>query len=369
MFGFIKKVRQEKAKREALEIGHRAVENFNDALSRWRELSLESRRAMVDNDFAERLLSLDLDSGLCFETVAEIEALACIKNWIEGEERYHHDFAQMVDADAMQCLAVIGAEAEAGGHIQRNINEVTAEIEQDLDISIAEALMRRGETPRRHGRRKLAERSVQEFGYLESLTLLELMAEAREMASSEPVLSSMTPFMRRFYDIAFFEHGISAEERSAALATAQAFEADIVASLSDNDEGLTAFLEAVEHHKEHGRVTGIGSLHWKMEDEGVPADELIAYIARVEHAPLLPDYLSMLDADVIAQIRNALLGDIVAARQAVGQNSTEALVALVESNDPSIELLLESGEIHLLKNWTSNQEQAQQLVSQLLRLR
>jgi hypothetical protein len=365
MFGFGKKARQEKAKREALEIGERAVGNFNDALSRWRELSLESRRTMIDNDFAERLLSLEVEGGLCFETAAEIDGLACMKNWIEGTAQYRQEFAQIVDDEAMQCLAAIGVEAEAENHLERHIDEVTAELEQDIDVSITEATQRRGETVRRAGRRNLAERSVDEFGYLESLNVMELMVEARSMAKSEPSRSSMVAFMRRFYEIAFHEHGISEEERHAALSTAQAFEADIVASHDENDEGLAIFLEAVKLDKERGKRTGFGSLHWKMEDEGVSVGDLIAYIARVENASLLPDYLGMMDGGVISEIRAELLHDIVVARQSDGASTIEILGGLVEASDPVVIMLLEPFEVQALQNWRSHREQAEQVIEKL----
>ncbi len=44
MFDFIKKRRNEKMKREAVEIGNRIIENFNTALWRWREERMETRR-------------------------------------------------------------------------------------------------------------------------------------------------------------------------------------------------------------------------------------------------------------------------------------------------------------------------------------
>ncbi len=365
MFGFGKKAGQEKAKREALAIGERAVENFNDALSRWRELSLESRRTMIDNDFAESLLSLEPEGGLCFETAAEIDGLACMKSWIERTTQYRQEFAKIVDDEAMRCLAVIGVEAEAESHLERHINEVTAELEQDIDVSITEATQRMGETVRRAGRRNLAERSVKEFGYLESLNVMELMVEARGMANSDPSHSSMVAFMRRFYEIAFHEHGISEEERHAALSTAQAFEADVIASLSDNRESLTAFYEAVEFDKERGRRTGIGSLHWKMEDEGVSAGDLIAYIARVENASLLPDYLGMMDGDVISEIRAELLHEIVVARQPDGVSTIEILGSIVEASDPVVMMLLEPFEVQALQNWRPHREQAEQVIEKL----
>jgi hypothetical protein len=197
------------------------------------------------------------------------------------------------------------------------------------------------------------------------LNIVELMAEARSMAKSEPSHSSMVAFMRRFYEIAFHEHGISEEERHAALSTAQAIEADIMASLSDNHEGLTAFSEAVELDKERGRSTGIGSLHWKMEDEGVSAGDLIAYIARVENASLLPDYLGMLDRDVIGEIRVALLREIVLARQSDDISTIEVLGSFAEANDPAVMMLLEPFEAQALRNWSLDRERAQQVVDKL----
>ena len=366
MFDFGKKARQEKVKREALEIGARAVENFNQSLTNWRNLSLESRRTMIDNDFAVRLVSLDLIGELSFETVAEIEGLACMKNWIEGIPQYRDEFANFVDEEAIKCLSVIGVEAETNGHIQLQIDEVTAELERDIDLAITEAVKRREEEPRRTGDRNLAERSVAEFGYLESLTVMELMIEARDMANSDPMRSSLVAFMRRFYEIAFFEHGLTNEERNAALSTAQALEADIIASHEDNDDALATFMEAVSLDKQRGRLTGVGSLHWKMEDECVSAGELIAYIARAENATLLPEYLGMLDGDVIAEIRQALLREIVLARQNNGESALEILGPLATDHNPTLAILFEPAEALALRHWNVDRERAQQIVDNLI---
>ena len=366
MFGFGKKARHESAKREVLAIGERAANNFNDALSRWRELALESRRTMIDNEFAERLLTLEPTDGLCFETMAEIEALACMKNWIDGAEQYRGEFALIVDKETVQCLAEIGIKADADSHIERNIDEVTSEIEQDIDIVIDEAVYRRGEVSKRSGRRELAKRSLQHYGYLESLTVMELMIEARSMASSEPTHSSMSAFMQRFYEIAFHGHGLSDQEREAAFSTAQSFEADIVASLLESHEALANFQEAVSLDKDRGRRVGVGSLHWKMEEEGVSAGELIAYIARVENAALLPGYLGILDPEVISEIRHALLGEMIAARNAGNDSAIEVIVGLVEVHDPALAILLNAHEAHALRNWNVDPNRAQEVINQLL---
>jgi hypothetical protein len=119
--------------------------------------------------------------------------------------------------------------------------------------------------------------------------------------------------------------------------------------------------------KERGRRVGVGSLHWKMEDEGVSAGELIAYIARVENAALLPDYLGILDSGVISEIRHALLREMITARSAGTRSALDVLSGLAEAHDPALAILLNVHEAHSLRNSSFDPARAQEVLDQLLR--
>ena len=146
MFGFRKR-KNDLAKQEALEIGNRLVERFNLTLSTCRENDLEARRTMLDQMFAERLTGLEPTDELSFEMLAEIEALALTKNWFEQADKYADEFMSLLSEDDVDCIRVIGIEENVRGHVWRNIEEVSALLEEDLNRTILEALERRGETP------------------------------------------------------------------------------------------------------------------------------------------------------------------------------------------------------------------------------
>ena len=146
VFGFGKR-RKEAAKQEVLEIGNALVERINATLTHWRENGLEARRTIMENFFLERLVSLEPTDELSFEMVAEIEALALTKNWVEGAEQYAAEFMDMLSEDDIECIGVIGIEDDVKSHVWRNIQEVSDLLDEDVNRAIVEAVERRGETP------------------------------------------------------------------------------------------------------------------------------------------------------------------------------------------------------------------------------
>ena len=146
MFGFGKR-KKEAAKREALEIGNALVERINATLAYWRENGLENRRSMTENFFLERLVALEPTEELSFEMLAEIEALALTKNWVEGADEYAAEFMNMLSEDDIECISILGIEDEVRNHVWRHIQEVSDLLDEDVNRAIVEAVERRGETP------------------------------------------------------------------------------------------------------------------------------------------------------------------------------------------------------------------------------
>ena len=146
MFGFGKR-KKETAKQEAIELGNQLVERINATLLNWRKNALETRRTMVDQMFAERLTELEPTDDLSYEMLAEIEALALTKNWVEHADEYADEFMQMLGDEDIECVRLVGVEKELEGHIWRNIQEVSDLLDEDVNRTVAEALHRRGETP------------------------------------------------------------------------------------------------------------------------------------------------------------------------------------------------------------------------------
>lgn len=365
MFGFGKQRRQEKAKRELLEIGGRVVGIVDEALEQWRATSLEMRRSMLDETFVERIVSLEPTDGLSFETVAEIEALALMKNWVEGASDHKVEFVQLLDRDTLDCLSTLGIGAEVDSHLDRHLGEVNVELEDDLDRTITEAVRCRGEITTRAGDRGLFNRCLLDVPFLDSLTLSETLDYMESALATDPTAEKAVGVMRRLYDLAFFEHRLSDEERHLALSMAGAVEADIDTALQDNAEGLASFRQAVAHHKERARHCGVGSLQWKLEEQAVPASELIEFVAREEHADLLPAFLEMLEPSIISEIRREVLKALVAARAHQGSSATQILSGMAITPYAALTILLDPDEVRVLREIDQDRPGAERLVSQL----
>lgn len=145
MFDFIKKRRNEKMKRKAVEIGNRIIENFNAALWRWREEKMEARRELMSTFFDERIMVVECVDGLSFSEMADLEALALLKNWDEKRDEYAAEAMLYLDDETVEGLDVLGVGDEARNTIYRFINEVSEALEKDIDQTIQQAKVRRGE--------------------------------------------------------------------------------------------------------------------------------------------------------------------------------------------------------------------------------
>jgi hypothetical protein len=131
------------AKQEAAEIGTRHVELFNAALEEWRATSLDMRRTMLEDMFAERLVELwSEDVAIGFEETAQIEGLALMTNWVENTPKYAGEFMDRLSQETIDVLEAFGAGDEAAKHVNRHLDEVRRMLELEIDRTIAEAVSR-----------------------------------------------------------------------------------------------------------------------------------------------------------------------------------------------------------------------------------
>ena len=361
MFGFGKRRRQEKANQEALAIGEQVTERVNAALSEWREASLEIRRALLDESYAERIVALQPTDELSFETLAEIEALALMKNWLETASDYGVEFVQRLDRDTLDCIAALEMGKEVQAHLDLHIGEVSQRLEIDLNLAITEALQRRGEIATNIGHRNFIERCSRDAPFVDSLNLHETVAYVSTLLGGEST-KKVIAAMQRLYDIAFFQHGLPDEKRSAALSLAGGLEADLEAALGDNPEGLDAFQEAVSYQKERARHCGCGSLYWVMEEQNIPAESIIQFIAQDQYKDLLPAYLEMMEPDAIVQIRRVLVPELIRARCRDGESSIRVLHNLAVAGDRTLEMLFDPADIKILLNADADPAAAEEIV-------
>lgn len=145
MFDFIKKRRSEKMKREAVDVGNRIIEDFNAALWRWRKERMETRRELMSTSFDERIMVVECVDGLSFSEMADLEALALLKNWDEKRDEYASEAMLYLDDETVEGLDILGVGDDARKTIYRFINEVSEALEKDIDQTIEQAKARRGE--------------------------------------------------------------------------------------------------------------------------------------------------------------------------------------------------------------------------------
>lgn len=146
MFGFLKRRQQEKAKAEVLRIGSEAVATFNTTLEKWLAVQ-DARRTMLEDMFLEELTKIEPIEGVSFEMAAELNALAMVKNWVEGSDGYIGEFWQMMDPEAAEVLRTVGVTDEMVGHLNGYLDDTNRALNEFTTDAIREAVIRRGEIP------------------------------------------------------------------------------------------------------------------------------------------------------------------------------------------------------------------------------
>lgn len=141
MLGWLKKRRQEYAKREALRIGGEVAERVNAGIEQWRAERLELRREMSSNDFDERIVTLEPEGDLTYEELLEIEALAFMKNWYEQHDKIIGETKFYISDDDLDCIEIIGGQARFVELLGEAFREVSTALEAHVDQSIREALV------------------------------------------------------------------------------------------------------------------------------------------------------------------------------------------------------------------------------------
>lgn len=170
---------------------------------------------------------------------------------------------------------------------------------------------------------------------------------------------------RRLTDIAMFDHASSDQERALALEVLPAIDRDIEQGFRDKPEAWEAYLEAVSHHRGQARHFGYGSLQWRMDEAGLEAAEVLPFLARKEHAELLPAFLEMLEPDDVLQIRSALIGELARARSEGDGGTLEVLHRLATTGDGALTLLLDGRQLGAIARAPADPGAAEAVLAEL----
>jgi len=170
---------------------------------------------------------------------------------------------------------------------------------------------------------------------------------------------------QRLTNLALFEHGISEAERAFALQLLPALEADIEQALNGQPGAFAAYQEAALFHRGQARHSGYGSLQWLVDEQAISAVDIIPFIARQEHADLLPGYLEMMEPDVIHQIRGVLLQELSASRAQPDEPPLDVLHRLATNGDGALTILLDGRQLGALRRARSDRDTAEAVLTEL----
>ena len=194
------------------------------------------------------------------------------------------------------------------------------------------------------------------------------LAEVAQLIRSEAGgmdASQLIAIARRVTEIALFEHGITDEERSIAIRLLPALDDDIRTGLAQKPGAWEAYQEAGDYHRAQARHYGYGSLQWMMDERGTEAAEVIPFIAREDHADLLPAYLEMMEPDVIHSIRGALVRELSRARAQEGEQPVATLNRLATSGDGALTLLLDGRQLGAIERAHVDPDTAETVLTEL----
>ena len=198
------------------------------------------------------------------------------------------------------------------------------------------------------------------------MDLAEVVGLIGSFGNDAPV-AQLISIYRRLYEIGFFEHGLTEDERTLALRLCDGLQVDIEASLDGNPEALEAFREAVDDHADKVQFYGFGSLQWIMDEHAVGADQLIPFAVMPEFADLLPTYLTMLPDDVMIGVRGEILRHLIRARRKrTDQSDVRVLHSLVIEADRAAAILLRTDEFRMMQNMAEDYQAAEAFVASLM---
>lgn len=103
-----------------------------------------------------------------------------------------------------------------------------------------------------------------------------------------------------------------------------------------------------------------------LDEQKIPAAELVEFIVREEYADLLPAFLEMLEPQLIVDNRIEILKALVAARGHQGQSAVQILSEMAVAPYEALTILLSPAEIHVLHGIDTDLPAAERLVSALL---
>jgi Zn-dependent protease with chaperone function len=196
----------------------------------------------------------------------------------------------------------------------------------------------------------------------EEMSIQEICDNLNNMDDNVSVgfLSSM---IKRLYEIAFYDHHTSDEDRELALKLLDPLKKDVEASLENNSEARQALQEANKFMEENVKYNGYGSLAWLLEENDIPKNKILDFIMLPEHEHLLPDFFDGPGKDS----KNEIMSDWIVGllnRKTYGEiaNSVIELHGLARKNDTAARSIFSKSEFDGFFNADTHYKEAREVL-------
>jgi hypothetical protein len=187
------------------------------------------------------------------------------------------------------------------------------------------------------------------YDQLEGMSFPEVFTLLQSMLGNTPARArNLLPFIQRFYRIALYDNHVSQEHRETALQLAETLTADLEAALLDNPQAVSALKLANRHMIENARLTGYGSLAWRLREYAIPDADLIPYVIKPEHRHLVPDFFAAVPQQVAAKIKGPCVHELVLHSSYDSRNAILILHGLCAKGDGAACALFTPDEYHAL---------------------
>lgn len=351
MLGFFK--RRKEAKTMA-EIGRAYVGSVGDGVANDINKFFDAI-SQADAEMLElvkgRLAGVGFAEGISPKQESEIELQAAMDQWRETRVNLRQQSETFL-ANAFDIAKAIDATDQMREVVDKRWADADTNFQAQMVIAFGEATEGMGDTP--------SPGFVVEQADVNAIIVRIMNAPNGTLPSRE-----LIGFYRRLVDIAWFDNHVSDEHRQLAEKTLTVLKTDILASMEP--EAQKAFIEASDNQMEGIPFFGQGSLQWIMQEQGVTAAELVDFIVRPEFAHLLPTHLTMLEDDVLNNIRYPVLRSLIKARRTTSdQSDTRSLFRLLQHGDRAIDILLKADELKTLRGAEKDYPSAEAVVAKIM---
>lgn len=156
--------------------------------------------------------------------------------------------------------------------------------------------------------------------------------------------------LKRLYEIALWDNHVPDQKREMALQLIDAIMQDLEETLADKPDALVAIKEANNGMIENTRIIGYGSLSWKINEESIPSEDIVAYAMRPEHRHLVPNFLTAMGEENLKNCKREFVKQVILSEDYKGMNAVITMHGLAAKRDKAVAALLTPTEFNVLLN-------------------